>query len=101
MKHSHDFTHDPVGHRHHCDRIHVVRINIAPDVTDIPVVAHVVERTGGPNNPADLTPEGAPSKLRLGGVLLSRKNTYSSPTLFPAPPSSQFGNRSSVRPLSS
>jgi hypothetical protein len=59
------------------------------------------QMAGGPGNRADLTPEGAPSKLRLGGVLLSRKNTYLSPTLFPAPPSSQFGNRSAIPPLSS
>jgi uncharacterized repeat protein (TIGR03803 family) len=65
------------------------------------IVGEPNHTAGGPDNRARLTLEGAPSKLRLGGVLLSRKNTYLSPTLFPAPRSCQFGNRSAVRPLSS
>src|SRR5579872_7403626 len=43
MEYTDKLTHDPVRHRQHGDRIHVVRVHITAYVTDVAIVAHVVE----------------------------------------------------------
>jgi len=53
---------DPLGHLQHAQRIHMVRIDLAPDVSDISAVSDLVQRD---NHAQDLDSHGAQRRSLL------------------------------------